>query len=67
MPNWVGGITNSFTYKGVSVSALIDFKLGGNMMSGSNFNLVRHGLHQMTVPGRDVGYIIGEGVNEKEK
>ncbi|MCP9768372.1 SusC/RagA family TonB-linked outer membrane protein [Lacihabitans sp. LS3-19] len=65
LPNWVGGITNSFTFKGISLSALIDFKLGGNMMSGSNFNMVRHGLHQMTVAGRDVGYIIGDGVNEK--
>ncbi len=64
LPNWVGGITNTFNYKGISLSTLIDFKLGGNMMSGSNFNLVRHGLHQMTVAGRDTG-ITGEGVNEK--
>ncbi|UBM57340.1 SusC/RagA family TonB-linked outer membrane protein [Marinilongibacter aquaticus] len=63
LPNWVGGITNSFNYKGISLSALVDFKLGGNMMSGTNFNLVRHGLHKMTLPGRDTG-VIGEGVNE---
>ncbi len=63
LPNWIGGITNSFNYKGVSVSALIDFKLGGNMLSGTNFNLVRHGLHKMTLEGREGG-VIGEGVNQ---
>jgi TonB-linked SusC/RagA family outer membrane protein len=63
LPNWIGGINNAFNYKGVSISALIDFKLGGNMMSGSNFNLTRHGLHKQTLPGRDTG-VIGEGVNE---
>lgn len=61
--NWVGGFTNSFNYKGVNLSFLIDFKLGGNMMSGTNFNLTRHGLHKQTIAGRDTG-IIGEGVNE---
>jgi hypothetical protein len=63
LPNWVGGFNNAFNYKGVNLSFLIDFKLGGNMMSGSNFNLTRHGLHQQTVAGRDTG-IVGEGVNQ---
>lgn len=65
LPKWVGGINNSFNYKGISVSALIDFKLGNMMLSGTNFNLVRHGLHKMTLEGRDTGGIVGQGVNEK--
>ena len=65
LPKWIGGITNSFNYKGVSLSFLIDFKLGNKMLSGTNFNLVRHGLHKMTLPGRDQGGIIGDGVNDK--
>ncbi|MBK9509057.1 MAG: SusC/RagA family TonB-linked outer membrane protein [Cytophagaceae bacterium] len=65
LPNWVGGITNSFNYKGVSLSALIDFSLGGKMLSGTNFNLVRHGLHKMSLEGRDTGGVVGVGVNEK--
>jgi TonB-linked SusC/RagA family outer membrane protein len=64
LPKWVGGITNTFQYKNLSVSALIDFKLGGKMLSGTNFNAVRHGLHKMTLPGRSDGGIVGEGVNE---
>ncbi len=65
LPKWVGGITNGFHYKSFNLSALIDFKLGNKMLSGTNFNAVRHGKHKMTLPGRDSGGIIGEGVNEK--
>ena len=64
LPRWVGGINNSFNIKGLSFSFLVDFKLGNNMISGTNFNAVRHGLHKMTLPGRDKNEIIGEGVNE---
>ncbi len=63
LPKWVGGITNSFNYKGFSLSVLVDFKLGNMMLSGTNFNLVRHGLHKMTLSGRDQGGIVGVGVN----
>jgi hypothetical protein len=34
------------------------------MISGTNFNAVRHGNHKMTLPGRDTG-VIGEGVNQQ--
>ncbi|MER0440709.1 SusC/RagA family TonB-linked outer membrane protein [Emticicia sp. W12TSBA100-4] len=65
LPKWVGGINNAFNYKGITLSALIDFKLGNMMLSGSNFNLYRHGLHKNTLVGRDTGGVIGVGVNEK--
>lgn len=64
LPKWVGGINNSFDYKGIQFSFLIDFKLGSLMLSGTNFNAVRHGLHKMTLEGREGG-VIGDGVNEK--
>lgn len=63
IPKWVGGITNSFHYKGFSASFLIDFKLGHKMISGTNHNSWRHGLLKETLLGRDVGYVVGEGVN----
>ncbi len=73
LPKWVGGFTNSFNYKGVQLSFLIDFKLGGKVLSGTNFNAYRHGLSKATLPGReggaldasgnDPGKIIGEGVD----
>ena len=44
-------------------SFLVDFKLGNMMLSGTNFNAIRHGLHKMTLQGRQGG-VIGEGVNQ---
>jgi len=73
LPKWVGGFTNSFNYKGVTASFLIDFKLGGKILSGTNFNAYRHGLHKATLVGReggavdangnDPGKVVGEGVD----
>jgi hypothetical protein len=65
IPKWVGGFTNSFNFYGVQFSFLIDFKLGHKLLSGTNFNAIRHGLHKMTLPGRENNYrITGEGVTE---
>jgi TonB-linked SusC/RagA family outer membrane protein len=64
LPNWIGGITNTINYKDFSLSFLIDFKLGNKMMSGTNFNAIRHGLHKITLPGRETG-VIGDGVNQQ--
>ncbi|HLT06619.1 MAG TPA: SusC/RagA family TonB-linked outer membrane protein [Cyclobacteriaceae bacterium] len=62
IPVWVGGIMNSFSYKNFHLSALVDFKLGHKMISGTNFNAWRHGLHKGTLVGREEGYVIGDGV-----
>lgn len=62
LPRWVGGFTNTFNYKGLSFSFLVDFKLGGKMLSGTNFNAIRHGLHKMTLEGREGG-VVGNGVS----
>lgn len=73
LPKWVGGFTNAFDYKGIMLSFLIDFKLGGKLLSGTNFNAWRHGLHKVTLNGReggaldangnDPGKVTGVGVN----
>ncbi len=63
LPKWVGGITNNLTYKGINLSFLIDFKLGHKMISGTNFNAWRHGLHKGTLAGREQNFVVGEGVN----
>jgi TonB-linked SusC/RagA family outer membrane protein len=62
LPRWVGGFTNAFNYRGITFSFLIDYKLGNKMLSGTNFNLIRHGLHKMTLEGRQGG-VVGEGVS----
>ncbi|SFP74617.1 SusC/RagA family TonB-linked outer membrane protein [Parafilimonas terrae] len=64
LPKWTGGFFNSFNYKGVYLTVLIDYKLGNTMLSGTNFNAVRHGLHKMTLEGRETGYVVGDGVSQ---
>lgn len=63
LPRYFGGITNTFTWKGLSLFTLIDFKLGHKMFEGRNQNYQRHGLHKSTLNGRDQGFVVGDGVN----
>lgn len=37
-PDWLGGFTNTFTYKGLSLSALIDVRMGGEVYSWSRYD-----------------------------
>lgn len=53
VPNFTGGINNSFTWKGVNLSFLIDFKSGGDIYSGTNVNMTGAGFHKQTLQGRD--------------
>jgi TonB-linked SusC/RagA family outer membrane protein len=62
LPKWIGGFLNSFNYKGINLTVLIDYKLGNKVLSGTNFNAVRHGLHKMTLEGREGG-VKGNGVD----
>jgi TonB-linked SusC/RagA family outer membrane protein len=64
LPKWTGGFLNSFTYKGISLSVFIDYKLGNKILSGTNFNAIREGLHKMTLEGRQTGFVTGVGVNQ---
>ncbi|RAJ92660.1 TonB-linked SusC/RagA family outer membrane protein [Larkinella arboricola] len=60
-PKWIGGIQNTFTYKALSLSTLIDIKQGGDIFSQS-INIGRYtGVLKETTRGREDG-IIGEGV-----
>ncbi|GAB3809826.1 TonB-dependent receptor [Spirosoma humi] len=67
LPRYIGGVTNSFNYRGITLSFLIDFKLGGKMISGTNLNAFRHGLQKETLVGRGEAdnKMVGPGVNEK--
>ncbi|MDX5340236.1 MAG: SusC/RagA family TonB-linked outer membrane protein [Cyclobacteriaceae bacterium] len=48
-----GGLTNTFTYKGFRLMALIDFRSGGSIMSGTDYFAYQLGLHKNTLNGRD--------------
>lgn len=62
LPKWIGGFLNSFEYRGISFSFLIDYKLGNKMLSGTNFNAIREGNHKRTLLGREGG-VNDPGVN----
>jgi TonB-linked SusC/RagA family outer membrane protein len=53
VPNFTGGVNNTFTYKGVTLDFLIDFKSGGDIFSGTNNRLTQWGLHEQSLIGRD--------------
>ncbi|KQS24786.1 SusC/RagA family TonB-linked outer membrane protein [Dyadobacter sp. Leaf189] len=63
-PDWIGGISNTFTYKRFSLSTLIDIKSGGDIFSQS-INIGRYtGVLKETTLGREEG-VIGAGVVNK--
>ncbi|MHA4812127.1 SusC/RagA family TonB-linked outer membrane protein [Flavitalea flava] len=62
LPKWVGGFLNTFSYKGINLTVFIDYKLGNKILSGTNFNAIREGLHKMTLEGREGG-VKGVGVD----
>ncbi|MBT1704261.1 SusC/RagA family TonB-linked outer membrane protein [Chryseosolibacter indicus] len=59
-PDWTGGITNTFGYKGLSLSFLVDIRKGGDIISRNIRDLRFRGVAEET-GNRDRTYII-EGV-----
>ena len=58
MPDWVGSIRNTFSYKGVSLSFLIDGQKGGSIYSADMYYGTMVGLYPETVAIRADGYIL---------
>jgi TonB-linked SusC/RagA family outer membrane protein len=51
-PDWIGGITNSFSYKGFNLSFLIDGNFGGSVYNGTFATGTYTGVLATTLPGR---------------
>lgn len=60
-PDWLGGISSSFSYKGFSLSTLVDFKMGGDLADESSSTGMQTGIYPITALGREEG-VIGVGV-----
>ncbi|WPP49263.1 SusC/RagA family TonB-linked outer membrane protein [Catalinimonas niigatensis] len=56
LPDWVGGVSNSFSFKGINLSALIDFRKGGDIYSVTNRYGLYSGLLEETVGNNDKGF-----------
>ncbi|ADQ79753.1 TonB-dependent receptor plug [Paludibacter propionicigenes WB4] len=55
-PDWLGGITNTITYKHLELSFLIDASVGGKIFSGTNRTGIYTGVLAQTLPGRDAAH-----------
>jgi TonB-linked SusC/RagA family outer membrane protein len=53
VPDFTGGINNSFSYRGFNMSFLIDVRMGGDVYSGTNVRLTQWGHHKQTLQGRE--------------
>jgi len=56
-PTYTGGLTNTFRYKGVSLSFLIDGQFGNKIYSTTNKWAKFFGLTKETLQGRDGDYV----------
>ena len=48
LPKWLGGLTNTFAYKGVSLSFLLELRQGGDAADVAEVNSIRNGITQLT-------------------
>jgi TonB-linked SusC/RagA family outer membrane protein len=53
------GLTNTFTYKNISLRILIDGRIGGVMISGTEQNLAFSGITEGTLKYREGGWNLG--------
>jgi hypothetical protein len=47
-PKWIGGLNNSFSFKGFTLSALVDFVQGNKITSSSKYQMVAKGIAAFT-------------------
>ncbi|MDW7693475.1 SusC/RagA family TonB-linked outer membrane protein [Flammeovirgaceae bacterium SG7u.111] len=60
-PDWTGGISNNFSFKGITLNALIDIKKGGDVYDMGTSVARITGVLEETEIGREEG-VIGQGV-----
>jgi TonB-linked SusC/RagA family outer membrane protein len=48
-PDFIGGMTNSFSYKAFNLSFLVDFRKGGDIYNGTEYLLTAYGLSTKTL------------------
>lgn len=63
IPKYTGGWINNLSFKGIQIFTQVDFKAGHKIMSNSNLNFLRHGLHKQSLVGREDGGVLFAGVN----
>lgn len=59
---WNMGWNNTFRYKDLTMSMLIDFRIGGKVVSMTEATLDGYGVSERTGRARDRGYVMREGI-----
>ena len=59
---WNMGWNNTFRYKDLTLSMLIDFRIGGKVVSMTEATLDGYGVSERTGRARDRGYVMCEGI-----
>lgn len=64
VPKWMGGIRNTFSYKGLSLTTFIDARMGGKIFSLTKYFGIQAGVLEETTKNgiRENGAIVGENV-----
>ncbi len=52
MPDWIGGLNNTFSFKGLSLNILLDFVQGGELSSTTKYQMTSKGTGAWTTWGR---------------
>ncbi len=61
-PDWLGGISNSFRYKSLHMSFLIDIRQGGSFIAQGEAISAGSGIQDYTAIGRDGTLLVGKNV-----
>ncbi|GJM35232.1 MAG: SusC/RagA family TonB-linked outer membrane protein [Saprospiraceae bacterium] len=61
-PDWIGGLTNTLSYKGLSLSVLLEWRSGGDVYDTGYRNSLRNGILKETERGYE--QVVFNGVRE---
>ena len=57
LPDWTGGFSNTFRFKGLALNMLVDISQGGQIYSQSSREEIIYGVTKRTLAGRDGTYV----------
>ena len=65
-PDWIGGLTNSLSYKNLSLRFLIDARVGGEIYSATEAALDDSGVTPKTLQYREEGVVVDGVIGDEE-
>ena len=66
-PDWIGGVNNKLSYKGISLSFLFDARKGGSVFSTDMYYALAGGLYEETAGLNDLGNPIRDPLTNDSK